>query len=233
MIHLLVSRFACGTKDFITKEWVDYRLDLLEKYCYPSIVNQTNKNFKWLVFSTECNINEEQTERINKLEMMNHILLKKGYGYVHAVQDEAKKIRKDVDILVTSRVDCDDALGKHFIENIQNNINKKEDTFVLNFPKGIEYNLKTKNLTYRNHKDSNMFTTMIEKNGAATIVCEQHQRLIKKFKVYQINENEYNWLQIIHEKNIFTKNNLGKGKVTLNNEEIKNLFGCNLTASHI
>jgi len=224
MIHLLVSRFACGTKDFITKEWVDYRLDLLEKYCYPSIVNQTNKNFKWLVFSTECNINEEQTERINKLEMMNHILLKKGYGYVHAVQDEAKKIKDTTDILVTSRVDCDDALGKHFIENIQNNINKKEDTFVLNFPKGIEYNLKTKNLTYRNHKDSNIFTTIIEKNGAATIVCEQHQRLMKKFKVYQINENEYNWLQIIHEKNIYTTKNLGKKIPPTDNIDIKKTF---------
>ena len=34
--------------DTRTKEWTESRFDLFEKYCFPSMKSQTNKDFMWI-----------------------------------------------------------------------------------------------------------------------------------------------------------------------------------------
>ena len=31
-------------------EWMDHRFIVFDSYCFPSVINQTCKNFKWLLF---------------------------------------------------------------------------------------------------------------------------------------------------------------------------------------
>ena len=45
---LLWNRSKDGQKVRTTK-WLEYRFSLFEKYCLPSIMNQTCKNFEWIV----------------------------------------------------------------------------------------------------------------------------------------------------------------------------------------
>ena len=57
--HFLITRFNLKNPDWdVTKnnealldeKWMDERFELFSNYCLPSVINQTNKNFKWLVF---------------------------------------------------------------------------------------------------------------------------------------------------------------------------------------
>lgn len=41
-----------------TKSWMDERFELFDKYCFPSLLNQKNKNFIWL-----CLFDEDTEEK--------------------------------------------------------------------------------------------------------------------------------------------------------------------------
>jgi Protein of unknown function (DUF3118). len=52
--HFLITRFNVPlfkkTNVVISEEYLDKRFYLFEKYCFPSVKEQTDKNFTWLVF---------------------------------------------------------------------------------------------------------------------------------------------------------------------------------------
>ncbi|WP_051227980.1 glycosyltransferase [Gillisia sp. JM1] len=56
--HYILTRFNLRAEDWtttknnekvLTEEWLEERFDLFENYCFSSVRNQTNQNFKWLV----------------------------------------------------------------------------------------------------------------------------------------------------------------------------------------
>src|SRR6185295_9702800 len=77
--HFLITRFNLKNKDWdLTKNkeallddsWMDERIHLFETYCLPSVVNQSNSNFKWLLFFDETTT-EKYRQKINEL-VKNH-----------------------------------------------------------------------------------------------------------------------------------------------------------------
>lgn len=221
--HILVSRFAVeGNKLKLTEDWIDHRLDLLEKYCYPSIENQTDQEFEWWVFNSENIFNDEQLNRINNLTRFKNIYIdSKSTNYGEVLKKLLCEV--DYDELITTRVDCDDALHKNFIYDIKDNLKNNDKPYVLNFSTGFEYNTQSKLLTKRSRKDSNMFISLVEKKSEnlKTVLCKQHQRMKKEFKVYQLNFGKPSWLQLIHGQNICTTKNLSLQKAT--STEVQNI----------
>lgn len=204
-----MSRLATGSKPFITKEWVDYRLNLLEKYCHPSVINQNCTNFRWLVVSSKRNLNKEHIDRLNKMEKIENIILDDGEGFKGRMISFCNSISHNIQTFITTRLDCDDIIHKYFIYDIQKNCTFDEPEYVLNFSTGYEYNTERKLLTIRSRPDTNMFSTLVERNtdNIKTVLDKQHHRLIAHFPVHQLNINKPMWIQLIHENNICTKNN--------------------------
>lgn len=57
--HFLITRFNLrnpsweltkNNETLLDDSWMSERIELFKNYCFPSVVNQTNKNFKWLLF---------------------------------------------------------------------------------------------------------------------------------------------------------------------------------------
>jgi hypothetical protein len=54
--HFVLTRFnvkiGLGGGESVAPnlEWLVHRFDLFDKFCFPSVRNQSNLNFKWLVF---------------------------------------------------------------------------------------------------------------------------------------------------------------------------------------
>ena len=57
--HYILTRFNLRANSWtttknnekvLTEEWLKDRFDLFENFCYNSVKNQRNQNFKWLVF---------------------------------------------------------------------------------------------------------------------------------------------------------------------------------------
>ena len=59
--HLVLTKFNLDYSDILYEnekdqklwldpDWIEGRFELFEKYCFPSIEAQTEKNFLWIVF---------------------------------------------------------------------------------------------------------------------------------------------------------------------------------------
>ncbi len=63
--HFIITRFNIRVGKLGTDKngnltrtdvWLKNRIDLFEKYCLPSVVGQTNKNFTWMVLFDKISI---------------------------------------------------------------------------------------------------------------------------------------------------------------------------------
>ena len=106
-IHIIYIRFNYSKLDDFKK-----RLIIFKKYCLPSILNQSSKNFKVYI-----NINLKHKDLLNKLKKNDLIIF---------TQNSIDNIIKNLNqkIIISTRLDSDDAINQYFIETIQKNIKK-------------------------------------------------------------------------------------------------------------
>ena len=72
--HFLITRYNLYIASWkITKNnvkinnlWLDHRYELFSKYCYPSVINQSNQNFIWLIF-LNSDTQEDYKKKISEL----------------------------------------------------------------------------------------------------------------------------------------------------------------------
>ena len=121
--HYILTRFnlRLWTKDkkrneTRTDEWLKQRFELFEKICLPSIMNQTNQTFKWIVlFDSETPEFYKKKilhyQNICKLFCPCFVEAYKSRYFVSVFREEIqKRIEKNTNFLITTYLDNDDAL---------------------------------------------------------------------------------------------------------------------------
>lgn len=123
--HYILTRFNLRADDWtvtknnekvLTEEWLEERFDLFENYCFTSVKNQTNQNFKWLVF---FDIN---TPEVYKQKVENY---RKTYQnflpfFINGMNDFLPEIVKNInkldskEYIITSRLDNDDCIHENY-----------------------------------------------------------------------------------------------------------------------
>ncbi|MCI5145632.1 MAG: hypothetical protein D3923_08890 [Candidatus Electrothrix sp. AR3] len=187
----------------LNQEWLKNRFELFEQYCLPSILSQSNQNFKWLVMF-DSKIPDDFKERNQKhgLNCPNYIPIYMDNYTIEKVKNSiSKRLDKEKQFLITTRLDNDDAVCKNYVQMIQDCFccQKKES---INFTKGYILNHK-KNKLYRAKYYSNPFVSLIEKaDNFQTVYIEKHDQLHKIGSVREIRSNPA-WLQCIHGDNIY------------------------------
>lgn len=204
--HVILTRFnlpSAGYEGVLRASplWLENRMELFERYCIPSILSQTEKNFQWLIFF------DPQTPEWAKTKIENHQKL----GYYRAFYREA--VPKDTlmaDIcsvfehknewLLTTRLDNDDLVARDFVQRVQQFASQPgAGRKILNFPEGYTY---SNGLFYRHRDLNNAFTTMLEPwDGALTIWHDWHTRLAHYGRIEQLSPAPA-WVQVIHGQNI-------------------------------
>jgi len=139
--HFVFTNFGIGIKDEL---WLSYRLEIFANTVLPSLANQSNQGFEWVIFIDEG----LPVLHRNRLE-----ILLSGTGLnartVHVtdysmVNREIVAIIKDVEdaILITSRIDDDDCIHEQVIQLIQNEaiseINASE-VLLISLKNGLEF----------------------------------------------------------------------------------------------
>jgi hypothetical protein len=114
-----------------SSQWMGHRFGLFDKYCFPSILNQVNQNFKWVVLfdkSTKSEfrsrIKDYQNAMPNFIPIFTEGKFKHGHKYNHFKQ-VLQELTHDPEYLITTRLDCDDALHENFIDIVQKEFNGK------------------------------------------------------------------------------------------------------------
>ena len=201
-----------------TDEWLEQRLLLFEQFTLPSVLNQTDKDFKWIVlFSSNTPI--KYKSRID--EIRSRCPQFKAIGVAPEQSANFGQIFKEViendldgkkeGIVSTTYLDNDDALSVHYMEMIQNIISANYNKIVaqptiINFRFGCQYFTEHKIASRASFK-RNHFITMAEPLGNNCIKTVfgygSHYYIDKHNDIRQIVEEKTDmWLEVIHDKNV-------------------------------
>ena len=197
--------------------WLENRLELFKAYCLPSIIAQSCQDFDWLIyFDAETPANFiEKIERIVSIRNNIEICTVKTWGvptYVvgakattsektEVLSDIIERIPAEVEWVLTTRLNPDDALHKDFVKNLHGSIVAPTEE-VLNFPNGI---ILGDDRTYLYNHTSNAFISLFEPVAAIrTVLCAPHLYLNEVAPVRQLSPAPA-FLQVVHGANDLNK----------------------------
>lgn len=214
MKHFLCTRFNLKNEDWktdrddvnvLSEEWMKQRLELFEKYCLPSVLNQKNKNFTWVIF---FDLDTSAVYR-NRIEMYSNNGINFSAVYIDgtaSLVDELKKfvyenISEHDEFIITSRLDNDDAIHQNFIDVIQE-LAKDKHEMVIDLITGYQMNISNNIYEFRNHfKYFNPFISVVESSkNIKSVYSKQHFEWNESDSIKSYNLNPL-WIEIIHSKN--------------------------------
>tara|TARA_Y100001963_G_scaffold34083_1_gene47260 strand:+ start:6252 stop:7013 length:762 start_codon:yes stop_codon:yes gene_type:complete len=192
-----------------TFDWLDRRVELFEKYCLPSITNQTNSDFTWYVLFDK----KTPDMYYEKYKDIKNIHISIGDGLDSYIQ---KEMQANPHLyLLTSRLDNDDGLSTGYVEKLHRVanrfINRDEEKIFINFPNGFAIGTQAFKMWYR----SNPFSALLEKVGNPgtldSILAYQTNKLpgfsghgsYEKFwKTHQAITDNPMWFHTLHTTNL-------------------------------
>lgn len=206
--HFILTRFnlaSPGRESRLRSDpaWLTLRFELFERFCLPSLVAQTNQNFRWLIFF-EHDTPDEFKLRITALADRYSSIEPQWVDSLRgpSVEDLLSAVlASDKPFLLTSRLDNDDALAADFVEKLQASVPDQVDAPVfLNFPLGFNYQSE---VAYLDCDYSNAFMACYEpRQDFGTVWVRQHHRVSEVGAVVQIDSEQAMWLQVIHSHNV-------------------------------
>ena len=216
--HYIITRFNLRVDDWdytknnevvLTKEWLDHRFLLFKHFCLPSMINQLNQNFTWLVFF-DVNTSEKHRSIIHEIsESYKNLHAFYIDGYEEMNPSLLDFIHKDISqndkYIITSRIDNDDCLHRDYIDQIQGAFDKQE-MCIVDIPDGYQLVLNENSnkqiveiREVRNY--FNPFISLIEfSKNPETIMSKMHKEWRNSPQHISI-QNDRLWIEIIHGKN--------------------------------
>jgi len=249
--HYILTRFnlRLWTKDkkrneTRTDEWLKQRFELFERFCLPSIINQSNQNFQWIVLfdaqTPDCykkKIKEYEAEC--KQFCPCFVQPNESRYFVKIFREEIKKrLQQDTDMLITTYMDNDDALHRKYVEEIQQVEYKGCPTFV-SFVYGLQYytelNIATRIPFFNNHfislmeclTDNGMFRTVYGYGSHGTV----HK--VPNTKMILIDNSEQDrWVEVVHKANMDNDVKMTcNTRLIQNYDKLKKEYGIDITLS--
>lgn len=237
MKHFLLTRWNI---DNLNIEWLEERKILFEKFCLPSVMSQTNKNFTWVLICDERTPNKfkqvfesypakklyfdfenykQESPKQDSISMQRAIDLE----YINKVVSDYLKNEKGK-YIITSRCDSDDAISVEHIDKIQRyvQLHWKGESFWLNLVRGLKW---CDNHIYPVNSQGNPFISFIEPSSEKLLTTYQvcHTECIKTpYPLINIREGAPTWMQVIHGGNLLNKLMRYKGKQP--QESVMDLF---------
>ncbi len=215
--HFILTRFNIriwtqdkNGKAVRTKDWLKHRFDVFEKYCLPSIANQTCKDFEWIVlFDSETPL--EYKDRIfgyrTLCPQLSPVFVEPSKGRYFRQFFRASVVERiRSDRVITTYLDNDDALSIRFVEDLQRRAASIQDGTFIFYTAGFQYFTEFKFLMQVIYK-RNHFVSVIETGTPATL-----QTIYGYGSHYYIDRIpnaviEYVpdlplWCEVIHERNM-------------------------------
>lgn len=233
--HLILTKFNLDYTDILYEhekeqklwlepDWIESRFELFDKYCVPPMLEQTTKNYIWLVFFHK-DTPQAQKDKINyykeKIPNFTPLFTEKRTELVEPIKNNIP-LKKWV---ITTRLDNDDAFAVDYIENIQKKFVPEHRRF-MDFQLGYSYDAKSKGINLLRFR-SNAFLSLIEdtEKGFDTAYAFNHTRSMDfgRLKSYRTKPM---WIQVAHGGN---RLNYFSGKKTnfLQQKDFKSRFVTN------
>lgn len=218
--HLLITRFNVEYIEKIepnlnisVEDWLENRFELFFSFCYPSVINQSERNFFWLVYF-DPRTPDKYLDKIKNNDIGKIIIPVFANTWIEIYKNikfDLNRIKNSYNgLLITSRLDNDDAISINYIKIVQdlvrkNFLKKEEIPFSIDLRNGFVYSSST-GLLYSVNKKSNPFISLVELNNkdSLTVFKYQHQEMTLRFKTFSFDKSPL-WLQHIHDHNLLNR----------------------------
>lgn len=187
--------------------WLERRFGLFDRYCFPSVSNQSNQNFKWLVFfdvDTPDEFKQKIAAYATRWSNFVPIYLDCPLPYGEFPDEVRAIVRQqvpdDCEYLITTWLDNDDAIHKDYVQMIQDNFSQQESE-TINFFFG--YQLADGKL-YFDFELANHFISLVEKYNPEsfnTCLCRPHKELYEVCKSAKKIFCKPVWIEVVHGSN--------------------------------
>lgn len=227
--------------------WMENRLNLFERYCLPSIVNQTSKAFTWVIFvdpETPKQFLDRFTQMQANMPSIKMVVracdgnCQREFTYRKALESYIRAhLVQATKRIITTRFDADDLLDKDFIKVIR--LTAAAARLPARLPaRGIDYmwgyylRLADKRLhikKYQRNQFSSLVENMEDSRRIRTVWAVQHGSLAQLGPVtYLGTADTPGWVTLIHGSKFETGNagNVLCGQRTTQTDEyMKTHFG--------
>ena len=220
----------------LTEQWLSDRFRLFETYCLPSIQQQTYKDFVWIVLMSDDTpqmYRQRMSELRAQCRQLSPLYIKNNdiERYHDIVKDKIRERKSQSSLLVTLRIDNDDAIRCDYIERAvtlarQQTEPKRGYSYVY----GIQYHAKA-NLAMRVPYPNNHFifeiNTQYKADDFDYILEYNHANTADMpFPFTAMMDKEVMWAEVIHQRNV---DNDVKGtwrqRPVTDNKLLKDAFG--------
>ncbi|GGJ70788.1 glycosyltransferase [Glutamicibacter ardleyensis] len=202
--HVILTRFnlpSKGVESLIRAQegWLRDRQVLFEKYCLPSVRQQTLADFKWVIYF-DPESPQWLKDRIDQLSEDS------TFFPIYREEVSPEQLLEDLDtigvgrrdILLTTNLDNDDGLALDFVERLQNAVETMEETAVYIGNGLIQHGEKL----YLRHDPVNAFCSVAAPwSKPRTCWLDWHNKLAEHMQTKEIS-GKPGWLQVIHETNV-------------------------------
>lgn len=188
------------------KSWLEHRFKLFDKFCYPSVLAQSNQDFKWIVL---FNVDTPDIfkDEIKKYSVWGNFI--PVYIKTTTAKDTNRIFREIIpeyltdgsEYLITTRIGSDDIICKDYIEMVQNCFDGQKLQFI-NFSNGYAWNYNSWKI-YSKKMRPGHFISLIEKidNFKTVRTGDGFAELHQVGPIREI-ETKPTWIQGIHGRNI-------------------------------
>lgn len=224
--HYIITRFNLRAKEWqftknstkvLDDNWLKNRFELFEKYCLPSLISQTNKNFEWVIYfdtETPAFYKDKIESYRQQLPNLVPVFVENMEFFLPSIQEHIKNNNQEY--VITTRLDNDDCVSKYFVDEIQKNFSKQEYE-ALDFVDGYSLQISPDFKLGKKRHLYNPFISLVEKKqNSASVWSRSHTSWKRETKIKRIFDNRI-WMVIIHQENKVNEFD-GYGKV--NAEEV-------------
>lgn len=215
--HFIITRFNINFGhnkdkfgiDTLTDNWMDKRFELFERFCFPSVKNQSVDNFEWLLLFDE-NTPQKYQNNIqyyqSQLSSIIPVYLSSPTSNFEIVKSVLEKIPNDINYIITTRIDNDDAMHRDHILEVQKLFDQQNDCFI-RFINGYNYHEPSGLLLKRKARTLNHFCSRIEaiKKGVETVIAIDHTKIseLDNVEIIDIEDSGKRlWVEVVHETNV-------------------------------
>lgn len=219
--HLVETRFSVwmrpGPPSF-ERGWLEERLALLRRICLPSLAAQTTEAFTCLLLcdeATPADVLATLREHERELPTLQLVLTSGRRPPLEAVRE---LVRTDAEVLITTRLDSDDAIAVGYLEAVQDYgaafQRSRLSRMLVNFPRGYRFHNPTGTF-YERHMWTSPFHSLFERprqGEVATVFHTSESGLYRKshgnhmmLHEYQLTHQDESmpaWLQVLHDGNV-------------------------------
>lgn len=214
--HWVITRFNYGLYKKRTgeaaDEWMQKRMPIFEYYTVASMLNQTVKDFEWLILVDSAtsrkhvitirHLVQDLRARVELID--GEKFIGKRYGEHTSIGGELSAMIRKIIVpqsrwSIQTRLDNDDAYAPNTIALLQEHLCERRERSVVEFEKGFIYDKRTDSAYLARHKNGSPWVTILVDNDTQETVYDGvHQ----KYRDSVLLPNYRSWMMVVHGDNV-------------------------------